>query len=269
MKKIFLLCCLFFTLGFSKQRLVVLDPASIETLYMLGAEKEIVGIAPLQHTDIYPKEETSKLPNIGNASHVSLEEILNLKPTLVILNKYYLNLEDTLKVLGIKTLYMQTQKLDDMKTNIKILAKIVNKEKEGKKLIEDFEAKLESLRLYPFNQTGIYLYSGNPLMGFSDNSLIGDILKLIGIKNLVSKNKLQRCVILPQKVLEKDPEIIIFGTGINKDELLEDNPLLKKTKAHKNGQIYFNPNSSILLRLSPKIVERIEEFKENLRTGKF
>ncbi|MCW1715632.1 ABC transporter substrate-binding protein, partial [Campylobacter jejuni] len=42
----------------AKERLVVLDPASIETLFMLKAEDQIVGIATLQHSNIYPKDQT-------------------------------------------------------------------------------------------------------------------------------------------------------------------------------------------------------------------
>lgn len=54
MKKILFLCVfLSYCLG-ANQRLVVLDPASIETLFLLKAQENIVGIASLQHSSIYP-----------------------------------------------------------------------------------------------------------------------------------------------------------------------------------------------------------------------
>lgn len=269
MKKIFFIILTAFCLSFSQDRIVVLDPASIETLFMLGAEKNIVGIAPSSYANIYPEEKTSKLPNVGSFSHPSLEKIVSLKPSLVILSSYSLNLAEVLKDFGIKSLYMQAQNLKDMKANVTTLAKIVGKEKEGQKLIKDFEGKLQALHLNPLNKSAIYIYSSNPLMVFSDNSLIADIFRLIGVKNLSPKSKIQRFIISAEYILKKNPEILVFGMGIDKEQLLQSNPLLKNTKANKTEQIYYNPNTALLLRLSPKITERIKEFKENLRTGTF
>ncbi|EAK5420487.1 ABC transporter substrate-binding protein, partial [Campylobacter coli] len=51
MKKILIIMSLFLTLLNAKERIVVLDPASIETLFMLNAQDQIVGIANLQHSN--------------------------------------------------------------------------------------------------------------------------------------------------------------------------------------------------------------------------
>ncbi len=73
MKKILIIISLFLITLNAKERLVVLDPASIETLFMLKAEDQIVGIATLQHSNIYPKDQTSKLTSVGTFSNPSLE----------------------------------------------------------------------------------------------------------------------------------------------------------------------------------------------------
>ena len=99
MKKILIIISLFLITLNAKERLVVLDPASIETLFMLKAEDQIVGIATLQHSNIYPKDQTSKLTSVGTFSNPSLEKIVALKPSLVILSSYSLNLEEGLKIL--------------------------------------------------------------------------------------------------------------------------------------------------------------------------
>lgn len=65
--------------------------------FMLKAEDQIVGIATLQHSNIYPKDQTSKLTSVGTFSNPSLEKIVALKPSLVILSSYSLNLEEGLK----------------------------------------------------------------------------------------------------------------------------------------------------------------------------
>ncbi|EAH5199236.1 ABC transporter substrate-binding protein, partial [Campylobacter upsaliensis] len=43
MKKFLFILVLLFAISNAKERLVVLDPASVETLFMLGAGEQIVG----------------------------------------------------------------------------------------------------------------------------------------------------------------------------------------------------------------------------------
>lgn len=267
MKKFLLILVLLFAISNAKERLVVLDPASVETLFMLGAEKQIVGIANLQHSNIYPSDKSSKLTSVGTFSNPSLEKIVSLKPSLVILSSYSLNLEEGLKNFGIKSLYLKANHFDDIKKNIQILAQITHKNEEGKRLIKEFEQGLESLKNDPLNQSAIYLYSNNPLMAFNDNSLMAEILTLIGIKNLSPKSQIERPIISAEFILRQNPDLLILGINANQD-FLTQNALLSQTKAVKTGQIYTNEKTHILLRLSPKIIERIAEFKRALKSLK-
>ncbi|ELD4953962.1 ABC transporter substrate-binding protein [Campylobacter upsaliensis] len=267
MKKFLFILVLLFAISNAKERLVVLDPASVETLFMLGAGEQIVGIANLQHSNIYPSDKSSKLTSVGTFSNPSLEKIVSLKPSLVILSSYSLNLEEGLKNFGIKSLYLKANHFDDIKKNIQILAQITHKNEEGKRLIKEFEQGLESLKNEPLNQSAIYLYSNNPLMAFNDNSLMAEILTLIGIKNLSPKSQIERPIISAEFILKQNPDLLILGINANQD-FLTQNALLSQTKAVKTGQIYTNEKTHILLRLSHKIIERIAEFKRALKSLK-
>ncbi|ELM1501614.1 ABC transporter substrate-binding protein [Campylobacter upsaliensis] len=267
MKKFLFILVLLFAISNAKERLVVLDPASVETLFMLGAGEQIVGIANLQHSNIYPSDKSSKLTSVGTFSNPSLEKIVSLKPSLVILSSYSLNLEEGLKNFGIKSLYLKANHFDDIKKNIQILAQITHKNEEGKQLIIEFEKGLESLKNDPLNQSAIYLYSNNPLMAFNDNSLMAEILTLIGIKNLSPKSQIERPIISAEFILKQNPDLLILGINANQ-AFLTQNALLSQTKAVKTGQIYTNEKTHILLRLSPKIIERIAEFKRALKSLK-
>ncbi|MBZ7944907.1 ABC transporter substrate-binding protein [Campylobacter sp. RM10532] len=264
MKKILILCFTFIIILQAKERIISLDPASVETLFMLKADDQIIGIASLTHSDIYPKEKTSKIASVGTFTNPSVEKIISLNPTLVILSSYSFNLKQKLDNFGIKTMVLKAQHLNDIKDNIKILAKITQKEKEGDKILKNFENKLKNLEKNPLNKSAIYLYSSNPLMAFSDNSLIADILKLIGIKNLSPKSNIARPIISEEYILKQNPDLLIFGINATEKNLLNNNSLLKNTKAVKKNQIYTYKNTYLLLRLSPKIIDRIEEFKAEL-----
>ncbi|KAA6224978.1 MULTISPECIES: ABC transporter substrate-binding protein [unclassified Campylobacter] len=264
MKKILLLC-IFLSTIFANQRLIVLDPASIETLFMLESGDKIVGMAHLQHSKIYPEDKTKEIQSVGSFSHPSIEKIVSLKPSLVILSSYSLNLEESLKNYGIKSLYLKADNLDDINDNIKTLASIVGKEKEGQILMQNFKNNLEELSKNPINKSAIYLFSSNPLMAFSDNSLMADILRLLGIKNLTPKSDIKRPIISNELILKTNPDMLILGIASdNINELIEKNSLLKNVNAVKNKQIFYNEDTRILLRLSPKIIDRIKEFKNRL-----
>ena len=252
--------------AFAKERLVVLDPASIEIIYMLGSGDEIKAIASLQHSNIYPVEKTSKLDSVGSFSNPSIEKIVALEPSLVILSSYSLALEPRLKDLNIKTLYLEAWRLEDLFKNIEILSKALGKEKEGEALIAQTKEGFEALKKDPINKSAIFLFSSNPPMAFSDNSMIADIFKFIGVKNLTPKSEIKRPMISPEYILDKDPDMLIIGLQANDVKgLIDQNPVLKHTKAYKNNQIFIYKEVHSLLRISPNIINAIKKFKETIQ----
>jgi len=71
------------------KRIVVMDPAVVEMIYLLGAEDKIVGITKLQRSKIWPEDKTDKLESVGTFTNVSVEKVLSLKPDLVIASTFY------------------------------------------------------------------------------------------------------------------------------------------------------------------------------------
>lgn len=252
---------------FAKERLVVLDPASIEIIYELGSGDEIVAIAHLQHSNIAPQEKTSKLPSVGSFSNPSVEKIISFKPTLVILSAYSLGLKERLELLGIKTMYLQAQRLDDLSKNINTLANLLHKQKAGAALNQRINDELSLIAKEPLNKSAIFLYSSNPLMGFNDNSVIADIFRVIGVKNLTPKSDIERPIISSEFILKANPDMIVLGIDAKDAQvLLKQNPALKNTKAAMNGYIFAYPHTYSLLRVGPNITKHIQSFKESLQT---
>ncbi|PAF43293.1 ABC transporter substrate-binding protein [Helicobacter sp. 11S03491-1] len=257
MKKILLLLCLFLDFGFSKQALIVLDPASIEILYMLEREDSILAIANMQNSQIYPKEKTSKLQSVGTFSHPSLEKIIALKPDMVILSSYSLNLKQKLETFGIKTLYLKADNLNEIAQNIKTLGDIVGEEEKAKKLIADYKDKIKNIKKHPLHKKGVLIYSDSPLMVFTPGTLPDDILQTLGITNIAKDVAGARPILSEEFILKENPEIILYGLRVrNQNDLLRTNPLLSKTKAAKNARIYYI-NAYSLLRGTPRIIDNI------------
>ncbi len=252
-------------------RLVVLDPASIEIIYLLGRGDSIKAIATMQQSQIYPHEQTSKLVSVGTFSNPSVEKILSIKPTLVILSLYSLGLKDRLENLGIKTAYLEASRLDDMWGNIAKIASLLDEEQKGKELIASTKKQLESIRANAKfkSKSAVFLYSSNPLMGFNDNSVIADIMRLLGIENKTIASEVARPILSSEFLLKANPDMLILGVQLSDSAtLIAQNPALKNLKAYKNGEIFAYPKAHRLLRVSPTIVEGIKDFQAILEAKK-
>lgn len=264
MKKILFLLLVFTSFSFS-QRLVVLEPSIIEIIYKLGAQNQIVGIAKMMRSKIYPSEKTDKLTSVGNYAKPSIEKIIALKPDLVVVNRYSSNTQDDLKRFGIKTTTFSSNSIEDIYKNITEVGKIVNKQKEATALIKDLKHRLSKInKTHLKGKKAVFFYSSAPLMAFNHKTLPGDILKFLGLTNLSDNLKGDRPILSQEYLLSQNPDFILTIKGMGSSEdILDVNPLLKRTNAGKNRAIYFVPSSEYL-RGTYRIVDAIEKLYEML-----
>lgn len=252
-------------------RVVVTDPAVIETMYMLNAQNKIVGIAGTKNSKIWPYEETKKLLTVGNTAKPSLEKIIALQPDLVIVNGMSIGLADSLKSKNIPVLINDgTKDFKNILESIKIFGKLFDREKESENLYKESKEKLKILeeRKKLKEIKGVILYSTNPMMGFSKESLPGQVLELIGVKNITDGLIGERPIISPEYLLSENPQIIMGAMSISSvKSIKEANPFIKNTIAGKNNNIFI-VDSSKILRGSPRIFDTMEELKKEIENAK-
>jgi len=258
---IFLIITLF---AFGKSsKIVVLDPAAVEIVYMLGAENSIVGISSSQTTPIYPIEKTIKLLSVGSLQKPSIEKIVSLKPDHVIVGPYAEDIAESLKKYKINYTILSVNNMNDMFSNISKIGSIVGKEKEAKKLIDNSNEKLTNiknkLKKKPLNLKGTFIYNPTPLMVFGKNSLTNEVLKILGVRDISETLTGKQPILSAEYALVENPDFLIGIMGVkDKETLLRSNAFLSKTKAGKNQNIYVLKTNR-LLRLSPYMIDEIEE----------
>lgn len=247
------------------------DPAVIETMYMLNAQNKIVGIAGTKNSKIWPYEETKKLLTVGNTAKPSLEKIIALQPDLVIVNGMSIGLADSLKSKNIPVLINDgTKDFKNILESIKIFGKLFDREKESENLYKESKEKLKILeeRKKLKEIKGVILYSTNPMMGFSKESLPGQVLELIGVKNITDGLIGERPIISPEYLLSENPQIIMGAMSISSiKNIKEANPFIKNTIAGKNNNIFI-VDSSKILRGSPRIFDTMKELKKEIENAK-
>lgn len=260
---LFFICL--FGIGFAKNGLVVLDPASVEILYMINAQDEILAIPDMKN--IKPLKETAKLQKVGSFTNPNLEKIVSLKPKLVILTSYSIGLKDQLQKFHIETLELPVTNLNDIYKNILTLGKITQKEGNAKKVASDFMQKINMIKASPINKSGVFIYSATPLMVFGGDTLPSDILTAIGIRNIAQNITGDKPILSTEFLVNQNPDIILYGLRIkDKDELLRSNSSFQYLNAIKQNRVYFLELHS-LLRGSPSIIDEIVELKKTLKSN--
>ena len=247
--------------GENKQynRIVVLDPATVEMIYMLGAEDKIVGVANLERSKVWPEEKVAKLESVGTFMKPSLEKIIALKPDLVIMSALTDdNLNNGLKSNNIEAKRIQANSIEEIFTNFMEVAKMLGKENEANKIIAEKRAKLEEIKkMSTGNKKGLFVMSASPLMVFGNDNLPNDIMKLLNIKNIAENQKGRNPIVTPEFIMKENPDIIITLLP-NPSQIVAANPELKNVNAIKNSK-FIVVNSSQILRGSPRTIDQIEE----------
>lgn len=240
-------------------RIVVLDPATVEMIYMLGAEDKIVGVANLERSKVWPEEKAAKLESVGTFIKPSLERIITLKPDLVITSALTDdNLNNGLKSNNIEAKRIQANSIEEIFTNFMEVAKMLGKENEANKIIAEKRAKLEEIKkMAAINKKGLFVMSASPLMVFGNDNLPNDIMKLLNIKNIAENQKGRNPIVTPEFIMKENPDIIITLLP-NPSQIVATNPQLKNVNAIKNSK-FIVVNSSQILRGSPRTIDQIEE----------
>lgn len=240
-------------------RIVVLDPATVEMIYMLGAEDKIVGVANLERSKVWPEEKVAKLESVGTFMKPSLEKIIALKPDLVIMSALTgEELNNGLKSNNIESKRIQANSIEEIFTNFLEVAKMLGKENEANKIIAEKKVKLEEIKkIATGNKKGLFVMSASPLMVFGNDNLPNDIMKLLNIKNIAENQKGRNPIVTPEFIIKENPDIIITLLP-NPSQIVTTNPQLKNLNAIKNSK-FIVVNSSQILRGSPRTIDQIEE----------
>jgi len=273
MKKLLFILLLFCINLFGSQRIITLAPSVNELVFALGLGDKVV--ANTLYSD-YPKE-SKKLPKVGGYSSISLEKILKFNPSVVIAQDYDLELLQKLNTLGVKTLSYKTQTVEDIKNTIKSLGKHFKKENEAKKLIDDIDSSINSLKGIVKDKKVLIVISPrknlrNQIYVTGNHLYFEDFINASENKNAFYSKSKQQPVVNVEKIINMNPDIIILLTPfLRYDE--EKRAQLKKLwknlpiNASINDNIYAIHGTYAGIP-SQRIVYFMEDFKkilENVR----
>ena len=240
-------------------RIVVLDPAVVEMVYLLGGEDKLVGIAKLERSKIWPEEKTEKVESVGTFINPSLEKIIALKPDLVIESFHSSDaIDKSLSSNNIEIIKIQANSIEDIFKNFQKVAKILGKEKEAEKIIAEKRQKIEEIKkIDTTEKKGLFILAPTPMRVFGKGTLPNDIMEMLNIKKIASGMEGMSPTLTPEYIIKENPDIIL--TFVNDpQEIVKANPQIKDISAIKNNKFVVLETGQIL-RGSPRMIDYIAD----------
>ena len=240
-------------------RIVVLDPAVVEMVYLLGGEDKLLGIAKLERSKIWPEEKTEKVESVGTFINPSLEKIIALKPDLVIESFHSSDaIDKSLSSNNIEIIKIQANSIEDIFKNFQKVAKILGKEKEAEKIIAEKRQKIEEIKkIDTTEKKGLFILAPTPMRVFGKGTLPNDIMEMLNIKNIAAGMEGMSPTLTPEYIIKENPDIILTFVK-NPQEIVKANPQIKDISAIKNNKFVVLETGQIL-RGSPRMIDYIAD----------
>lgn len=240
-------------------RVVSVSPAITEILFELDCGNRLVGRTEFCN---YPKE-AENIKSIGGINNANLEEIINLKPDLVITSsiftkKMFQTIEDaSIPIISFK----ETNTIEGMFEIIEKLGKIMDKEAKSKEIITKFNKELTKLKSLQKRKDNISLPKVYYVVGFGqtgdfsagENTFINEIITLAGGNNIAKKSV--NWSFSKEEIFANQPDYI-FIRKEDSARFVNTHPY-NQLKAVKEGKV-FGIESNLMDIQTPKTIKAIE-----------
>ncbi|MFT6914643.1 MAG: iron complex transport system substrate-binding protein [Motiliproteus sp.] len=239
------------------QRILSLAPHITELLFSAGAGDRVVGV--VSYSD-YPAA-ARKIPLIGSYDRLDLEQMLALKPDLIVgwqSGNPQAALDHVLR-LGIPVYLTEPRTFADIATNIERLGILAGTREVSNEVASGFLADLEQLRIRYQNSPPVsvfYQVWREPLMTFNGDHLFNQMVELCGGRNLFTDLPRLASPIDQEAVLMADPEIFIVGEVNN--AWLDDWRHWSTLRAVRTDRLYAL-NQDLLVRPTLRTLDGIRE----------
>ncbi len=196
----------------SPQRIITLLPSLAETVCMLGECNRLVGTD--NHAN-WPAQ-VKALPKLGGLDDTSLEALVRLKPDLVVLAKSSRNIQ-RMESLGLTVLALEPQNMADVKRVMHTLAQAMHLPNADHKAdtlwLQAVHGITSATQHVPTQAKGASVYFEASTGGYAagEASFIGEIMKQMGLRNIVPTSMGAFPQLNPEFVVRAKPNIILLG----------------------------------------------------------
>jgi len=238
------------------KRIVTLLPSLAETVCVLGACERLVG------TDKHANWPASvkALPKLGGLDDTQLEALVRLKPDVVLLAKSA-RIIARLEALGIPVLALEPQTHADVHRVLQTVADVLqlpNAQDQANVVWQNIQRQISQAKsnipAQAINAT-VYLEASTGGYAAGETSFIGEIMRQLGLKNIVTSSMGAFPKLNPEFVVRANPQLIVLAQPMVTN--LSQRPGWSGITAIKNKRVCVFPSeqADILVRPGPRLGE--------------
>ena len=248
------------------KRIVTLLPSLAETVCVLGACDRLVG------TDKHANWPASvkALPKLGGLDDTQLEALVRLKPDVVLLAKSA-RIVQRLEALGIRVLALEPQTHADVHRVLHTVAAVLqlpNAQEQADAVWQNIQRQVGQAQAKIPAQainTTVYLEASTGGYAAGEASFIGEILRQMGLKNIVPKDMGAFPQLNPEFVVRANPQLIVLAQPMVTQ--LSQRPGWSGIAAIKNKRVCAFPSAQadVLVRPGPRLGEAAQLISDCLQ----
>jgi ABC-type Fe3+-hydroxamate transport system substrate-binding protein len=179
------------TFNYPPKRIISVVPSQTELLFDLGLDEEVIGITKFC---IHPIEKFASRAKVGGTKKLLIEKIRALAPDLIIGNKEENTKEEIEMLMAEFPVWMSDiNNLEDAVLAIGQIGALVNREPEAAYLTHLIHAGFTDLQALALQKNikhkVAYLIWKDPFLFAGRNTFIDDILRKIGLPNVVEQSR--------------------------------------------------------------------------------
>ncbi|MEM0160919.1 MAG: helical backbone metal receptor [Thermoplasmata archaeon] len=240
-------------------RIVSLAPSDTEILFALGLGNKIVGDTVY---DNYPAA-AANITHIGGVTNSSIEEIVALKPNLVLAySNFEPNVVESLRNLNIPVIVLNPPTIAWVMHDISIVALATNTTPRADYLDSMFSNLTTDIQNDSYNITNplkvLFLAWYNPIYTAGQGTFINGMINLVGAINVAGNVTQQWFEMTEESAIASNPDIILLASSnsfIESD--IKNDSIWKDVNAVKNNSFVIM-NDVYLLQAGPQIFLGLE-----------
>ena len=245
------------------ERIVALSAADCEIVYALGAGDLLVGRG--EYCD-YPAE-VSEIPSVESGGNTNVEQILSLKPDVVVMSSMA-QTEEQVKQLedaGVAVVVSNAADIAGVYTSIEMLGRLLGRDAEAEQIIGGMKEAFAEIEANKLDGTRTVYFEVSPLQWglwtAGTGTFMNEIAEMMGLKNCFD-DVAGWAEISEEQVLERNPDYIVtitmyFGEGPTPEEEILSRAGWENVTAVRNGAI-LNLQNNELSRPVPRLVDGAE-----------
>jgi iron complex transport system substrate-binding protein len=256
------------TLPLAPRRIVSLLPSLTETVCALGACDRLV--ATDRYSDWPP--EVRALPKAGGLEDADVEEIVRLRPDVVLVSRTQ-RISERLKELGVESIALNTETYASIAHTIAVIGTLLRVNDRAVALEHEIERALSEVSAQAAahrqgNAPRVYFEVDRAPYAAGPPSFIGEMLSRLGTRNIVTPELGPYPRLNPEYVVRENPDVIILSTDSPSldDDKLADRPGWSEIRAVKEKRICTFPKDvrEIIVRPGPRVADGMRAIEQCL-----